>query len=107
MSPVTRHPLQALFIWAILQNKKELSKVIWEQVSGQAHAERVCALLWLIRPFPEAHTHSNASSVDWDGCCPVNACGRRWAGEERSLEGGWAWGKIQEAPTSQVCVWAV
>lgn len=33
VSPITRHPLQALFIWAILQNKKELSKVIWEQVN--------------------------------------------------------------------------
>uniref|UniRef100_A0A5F9D9N8 Transient receptor potential cation channel subfamily M member 8 n=1 Tax=Oryctolagus cuniculus TaxID=9986 RepID=A0A5F9D9N8_RABIT len=31
---ITRHPLQALFIWAILQNKKELSKVIWEQTRG-------------------------------------------------------------------------
>lgn len=31
--PITRHPLQALFIWSVLQNKKELSKVIWEQVS--------------------------------------------------------------------------
>ncbi|XP_015284254.1 PREDICTED: transient receptor potential cation channel subfamily M member 8-like, partial [Gekko japonicus] len=30
-SPIPRHPLQALFIWAVLQNKKELSKVIWEQ----------------------------------------------------------------------------
>ncbi|NXX03253.1 TRPM8 protein, partial [Larus smithsonianus] len=29
--PITRHPLQALFIWSVLQNKKELSKVIWEQ----------------------------------------------------------------------------
>lgn len=35
VSPITRHPLQALFIWAILQNKKELSKVIWEQVKVQ------------------------------------------------------------------------
>ncbi|KAB1278670.1 Transient receptor potential cation channel subfamily M member 8 [Camelus dromedarius] len=34
VSPITRHPLQALFIWAILQNKKELSKVIWEQTKG-------------------------------------------------------------------------
>uniref|UniRef100_A0A8C8ZR63 Transient receptor potential cation channel subfamily M member 8 n=1 Tax=Prolemur simus TaxID=1328070 RepID=A0A8C8ZR63_PROSS len=34
VSPITRHPLQALFIWAILQNKKELSKVIWEQTRG-------------------------------------------------------------------------
>ncbi|KFO32444.1 Transient receptor potential cation channel subfamily M member 8 [Fukomys damarensis] len=33
-SSITRHPLQALFIWAILQNKKELSKVIWEQTRG-------------------------------------------------------------------------
>ncbi|XP_007653247.1 transient receptor potential cation channel subfamily M member 8 isoform X1 [Cricetulus griseus] len=33
-SLTTRHPLQALFIWAILQNKKELSKVIWEQTKG-------------------------------------------------------------------------
>ncbi|KAG8515564.1 Transient receptor potential cation channel subfamily M member 8 [Galemys pyrenaicus] len=32
VSPITRHPLQALFIWAVLQNKRELSKVIWEQV---------------------------------------------------------------------------
>uniref|UniRef100_A0A803TKZ6 Transient receptor potential cation channel subfamily M member 8 n=1 Tax=Anolis carolinensis TaxID=28377 RepID=A0A803TKZ6_ANOCA len=31
---ITRHPLQALFIWAVLQNKKELSKVIWEQTRG-------------------------------------------------------------------------
>lgn len=38
-SLTTRHPLQALFIWAILQNKKELSKVIWEQVNVQAHTE--------------------------------------------------------------------
>ena len=37
VSPITRHPLQALFIWAILQNKKELSKVIWEQVNVQVH----------------------------------------------------------------------
>ena len=36
VSPITRHPLQALFIWAILQNKKELSKVIWEQVNAQS-----------------------------------------------------------------------
>lgn len=35
VSPITRHPLQALFIWAILQNKKELSKAIWEQVNVQ------------------------------------------------------------------------
>uniref|UniRef100_A0A8C6FNW6 Transient receptor potential cation channel subfamily M member 8 n=1 Tax=Moschus moschiferus TaxID=68415 RepID=A0A8C6FNW6_MOSMO len=34
VSPITRHPLQALFIWAILQNKKELSRVIWEQTRG-------------------------------------------------------------------------
>ncbi|XP_012878540.1 PREDICTED: transient receptor potential cation channel subfamily M member 8 [Dipodomys ordii] len=34
VSFTTRHPLQALFIWAILQNKKELSKVIWEQTRG-------------------------------------------------------------------------
>uniref|UniRef100_A0A8C6BB71 Transient receptor potential cation channel subfamily M member 8 n=1 Tax=Monodon monoceros TaxID=40151 RepID=A0A8C6BB71_MONMO len=34
VSPITRHPLQALFIWAILQNKKELSKAIWEQTRG-------------------------------------------------------------------------
>uniref|UniRef100_A0A8D2DPI4 Transient receptor potential cation channel subfamily M member 8 n=1 Tax=Sciurus vulgaris TaxID=55149 RepID=A0A8D2DPI4_SCIVU len=34
VSFITRHPLQALFIWAILQNKKELSKVIWEQTRG-------------------------------------------------------------------------
>ncbi|XP_062972120.1 transient receptor potential cation channel subfamily M member 8 isoform X1 [Elgaria multicarinata webbii] len=34
ISLVTRHPLQALFIWAVLQNKKELSKVIWEQTRG-------------------------------------------------------------------------
>ncbi|XP_066486109.1 transient receptor potential cation channel subfamily M member 8 isoform X3 [Tiliqua scincoides] len=33
-SLLTRHPLQALFIWAVLQNKKELSKVIWEQTRG-------------------------------------------------------------------------
>ncbi|XP_039204986.1 transient receptor potential cation channel subfamily M member 8 isoform X5 [Crotalus tigris] len=33
-SLITRHPLQALFIWAILQNKKELSIVIWEQTRG-------------------------------------------------------------------------
>ncbi|XP_048362182.1 LOW QUALITY PROTEIN: transient receptor potential cation channel subfamily M member 8 [Sphaerodactylus townsendi] len=33
-SPIPRHPLQALFIWAVLQNKKELSKVIWEQTRG-------------------------------------------------------------------------
>ncbi|KAG8124617.1 hypothetical protein E2320_019903, partial [Naja naja] len=33
-SLITRHPLQALFIWAILQNKKELSTVIWEQTRG-------------------------------------------------------------------------
>nr|XP_056712102.1 transient receptor potential cation channel subfamily M member 8 isoform X1 [Euleptes europaea] len=32
--PIPRHPLQALFIWAVLQNKKELSKVIWEQTRG-------------------------------------------------------------------------
>nr|XP_047914342.1 transient receptor potential cation channel subfamily M member 8 isoform X15 [Anser cygnoides] len=32
--PITRHPLQALFIWSVLQNKKELSKVIWEQTRG-------------------------------------------------------------------------
>ncbi|NXO03232.1 TRPM8 protein, partial [Rhinopomastus cyanomelas] len=32
--PITRHPLQALLIWSILQNKKELSKVIWEQTRG-------------------------------------------------------------------------
>ncbi|XP_053926524.1 transient receptor potential cation channel subfamily M member 8 isoform X2 [Cuculus canorus] len=31
---ITRHPLQALFIWSVLQNKKELSKVIWEQTRG-------------------------------------------------------------------------
>uniref|UniRef100_A0A8D2KYE7 Transient receptor potential cation channel subfamily M member 8 n=1 Tax=Varanus komodoensis TaxID=61221 RepID=A0A8D2KYE7_VARKO len=34
ISLVTRHPLQALFIWAVLQNKRELSKVIWEQTRG-------------------------------------------------------------------------
>ncbi|XP_038605279.1 transient receptor potential cation channel subfamily M member 8 [Tachyglossus aculeatus] len=34
VSPITRHPLQALFIWAILQNKRELSNVIWEQTRG-------------------------------------------------------------------------
>ncbi|KAM9123737.1 transient receptor potential cation channel subfamily M member 8 [Pangshura tecta] len=33
-SSTTRHPLQALFIWSVLQNKKELSKVIWEQTRG-------------------------------------------------------------------------
>ncbi|XP_067404758.1 transient receptor potential cation channel subfamily M member 8 [Emydura macquarii macquarii] len=33
-SSITRHPLQALFIWSVLQNKKELSKVIWEQTKG-------------------------------------------------------------------------
>ncbi|XP_025025677.1 transient receptor potential cation channel subfamily M member 8 [Python bivittatus] len=33
-SLITRHPLQALFIWAVLQNKKELSSVIWEQTRG-------------------------------------------------------------------------
>ncbi|XP_019378904.1 PREDICTED: transient receptor potential cation channel subfamily M member 8 [Gavialis gangeticus] len=33
-SPVTRHPLQALFIWSVLQNKRELSKVLWEQTRG-------------------------------------------------------------------------
>uniref|UniRef100_A0A8C8SN76 Transient receptor potential cation channel subfamily M member 8 n=1 Tax=Pelusios castaneus TaxID=367368 RepID=A0A8C8SN76_9SAUR len=33
-SSITRHPLQALFIWSVLQNKKELSKVIWEQTRG-------------------------------------------------------------------------
>ncbi|NWX44990.1 TRPM8 protein, partial [Steatornis caripensis] len=32
--PITRHPLQVLFIWSVLQNKKELSKVIWEQTRG-------------------------------------------------------------------------
>ncbi|XP_032627399.1 transient receptor potential cation channel subfamily M member 8 [Chelonoidis abingdonii] len=31
---ITRHLLQALFIWSVLQNKKELSKVIWEQTRG-------------------------------------------------------------------------
>lgn len=40
VSPITRHPLQALFIWAILQNKKELSKVIWEQVGVRAQSKR-------------------------------------------------------------------
>ncbi|XP_061463652.1 transient receptor potential cation channel subfamily M member 8 [Rhineura floridana] len=34
VSLIARHPLQALFIWAVLQNKKELSKVIWEQTRG-------------------------------------------------------------------------
>ncbi|XP_004674816.1 PREDICTED: transient receptor potential cation channel subfamily M member 8 [Condylura cristata] len=34
VSPITRHPLQALFIWAVLQNKRDLSKVIWEQTRG-------------------------------------------------------------------------
>nr|XP_028558611.1 transient receptor potential cation channel subfamily M member 8 isoform X3 [Podarcis muralis] len=33
-SLISRHPLQVLFIWAVLQNKKELSKVIWEQTRG-------------------------------------------------------------------------
>ncbi|XP_029463788.1 transient receptor potential cation channel subfamily M member 8 [Rhinatrema bivittatum] len=34
ISPITRHPLQVLFIWAVLQNKRNLSKVIWEQTRG-------------------------------------------------------------------------
>ncbi|KAM4869434.1 LOW QUALITY PROTEIN: transient receptor potential cation channel subfamily M member 8-like [Urocitellus parryii] len=34
VSFITRHSLQALFIWAILRNKKELSKVFWEQTRG-------------------------------------------------------------------------
>lgn len=50
VSPITRHPLQALFIWAILQNKKELSKVIWEQVNVQAHPKftPMQALWWCL-----------------------------------------------------------
>ncbi|XP_075140021.1 transient receptor potential cation channel subfamily M member 8-like [Leptodactylus fuscus] len=31
---IIKHPVQVLFIWAILQNKRELSKVIWEQTRG-------------------------------------------------------------------------
>ncbi|KAM4698373.1 transient receptor potential cation channel subfamily M member 8 [Rhinophrynus dorsalis] len=34
LSLITKHPIQVLFIWAVLQNKRELSKVIWEQTRG-------------------------------------------------------------------------
>ncbi|KAM5152903.1 transient receptor potential cation channel subfamily M member 8 [Mantella aurantiaca] len=34
LTPIIKHPIQVLFIWAILQNKRELSKVIWEQTRG-------------------------------------------------------------------------
>ncbi|XP_056391968.1 transient receptor potential cation channel subfamily M member 8 isoform X3 [Hyla sarda] len=34
LTPIIKHPVQVLFIWAILQNKRELSKVIWEQTRG-------------------------------------------------------------------------
>ncbi|CAN2389133.1 Transient receptor potential cation channel [Pristimantis euphronides] len=34
LTPIIKHPVQILFIWAILQNKRELSKVIWEQTRG-------------------------------------------------------------------------
>ncbi|KAG9473373.1 hypothetical protein GDO78_016513, partial [Eleutherodactylus coqui] len=34
LTPIIKHPIQILFIWAILQNKRELSKVIWEQTRG-------------------------------------------------------------------------
>ncbi|NP_001155066.1 transient receptor potential cation channel, subfamily M, member 8 L homeolog isoform X1 [Xenopus laevis] len=34
LSPIIKHPIQVLFIWAILQNKRHLSKVIWEQTRG-------------------------------------------------------------------------
>ncbi|XP_077128498.1 transient receptor potential cation channel subfamily M member 8 isoform X3 [Ranitomeya variabilis] len=34
LSPIIKHPIQVLFIWAVLQNKRELSKVIWEQTRG-------------------------------------------------------------------------
>ncbi|XP_075463467.1 transient receptor potential cation channel subfamily M member 8 isoform X1 [Ascaphus truei] len=34
LSPIIKHPIQALFIWTVLQNKRELSKVIWEQTRG-------------------------------------------------------------------------
>ncbi|NP_001155067.1 transient receptor potential cation channel subfamily M member 8b L homeolog [Xenopus laevis] len=33
-SLIKRHPTHILFLWAILQNKKELSTVIWEQAKG-------------------------------------------------------------------------
>ncbi|XP_063789308.1 transient receptor potential cation channel subfamily M member 8-like [Pseudophryne corroboree] len=31
---IKKHPVHVLFIWAILQNKRELSNVIWEQTRG-------------------------------------------------------------------------
>ncbi|XP_068103068.1 transient receptor potential cation channel subfamily M member 8 isoform X2 [Hyperolius riggenbachi] len=34
LTPIIKHPVQVLFIWAILQNKRELSRVIWEQTRG-------------------------------------------------------------------------
>ncbi|KAM4026122.1 transient receptor potential cation channel subfamily M member 8 isoform 1-T1 [Anomaloglossus baeobatrachus] len=34
LTPIIKHPIQVLFIWAVLQNKRELSKVIWEQTRG-------------------------------------------------------------------------
>lgn len=55
VSPIPRHPLQALFIWAILQNRKELSKVIWEQVGVRAHSTRgPSRAAWTLgaRPLP-------------------------------------------------------
>ncbi|KAM9305156.1 transient receptor potential cation channel subfamily M member 8 [Gastrophryne carolinensis] len=34
LTPIIKHPVQVLFIWTILQNKRDLSKVIWEQTRG-------------------------------------------------------------------------
>uniref|UniRef100_H3B2C4 Transient receptor potential cation channel subfamily M member 8 n=1 Tax=Latimeria chalumnae TaxID=7897 RepID=H3B2C4_LATCH len=33
-SLVSRHPIQTLFLWAVLQKKKELSFAIWEKIGG-------------------------------------------------------------------------
>ncbi|XP_075036516.1 transient receptor potential cation channel subfamily M member 8-like isoform X2 [Mixophyes fleayi] len=34
LSAIKKHPVHVLFIWTILQNKRQLSKVIWEQTRG-------------------------------------------------------------------------
>uniref|UniRef100_A0A8C5PWT9 Transient receptor potential cation channel subfamily M member 8 n=1 Tax=Leptobrachium leishanense TaxID=445787 RepID=A0A8C5PWT9_9ANUR len=36
--PIKKHPVQLLFIWAIIQNKRDLSGVLWEQIKGSTLA---------------------------------------------------------------------
>ncbi|KAJ6651113.1 hypothetical protein lerEdw1_000797, partial [Lerista edwardsae] len=67
-SLLTRHPLQALFIWAVLQNKKELSKVIWEQMDflsvKRQESLEFCLMMLCTASFLELFTECYSSDED-------------------------------------------